>query len=193
MRKFIVGLIVGALLMFSGQAFGAITSLVGKKVSSELVVDVNGKEIGRGIIISNKAYLPVREVAIAFDADIGIKEGGVSLTTDVSESSPSRDVVAEESQLKVELESLRTTKEKLEKDIAAVPVSIKYFEETRIPQREDQLARAINDSQRESFQKDIQDFKNIVLEKKASLPILEAELTTVIAKIAELEEQSTEQ
>ncbi|QMV44473.1 hypothetical protein [Cohnella cholangitidis] len=82
-RKYAVGIVIGAVLMYSGQAFGETISNIGKKVTGELTVELNGNDIGTGVVISNKTYLPVRDIANAFKAGIEVKEGGVSLTTEV--------------------------------------------------------------------------------------------------------------
>jgi len=70
MRKFLLGLFVGAILMFSGQAFGAIDSLVGKKVSAEIIVSLNENEIDKAIIVEGRSYLPVRSMSNAMGLKI---------------------------------------------------------------------------------------------------------------------------
>lgn len=63
MKKFIAGVIVGAVLFTGVQAFAAGVSLVGKKVGSEAELYLDGKRMSDVIVIDGKSYAPLREIA----------------------------------------------------------------------------------------------------------------------------------
>lgn len=65
MKKFISGVIVGALIFGAlPGAFAASKSFVGKTIKSELSVYFNGKKLeDSAIVTEGKSYLPVRKVA----------------------------------------------------------------------------------------------------------------------------------
>jgi len=71
MKKFIIGLCaVFVITTVGATAYGAVNSLVGKKVQSEAPVIVNGEEIGDAIIIDGVSYLPVRKVSETLGLDV---------------------------------------------------------------------------------------------------------------------------
>ena len=52
MKKFIAGVVVGAIIASALPAYGAVTTLVGKKVAGESIVELNGETVGTAIIAS---------------------------------------------------------------------------------------------------------------------------------------------
>lgn len=97
MKKFVIGLIVGAIAMVSTQALGAEISFTGKKVSGETVVKVNGEVAGNAIIVDNKSFIPVRDISNKIGAEVSLEKGGlISLTFPNSTGNlPSSDTNAE--------------------------------------------------------------------------------------------------
>ncbi|ASS66209.1 hypothetical protein [Paenibacillus sp. RUD330] len=79
MKKFIMGLVVGAVLMMTGQLYAA-SPLLGKKVESSVSVILNGKSIGSGIVVDSKTYLPVRTISDAMGMKTTYKSGVVTVT-----------------------------------------------------------------------------------------------------------------
>jgi predicted nucleotide-binding protein len=70
MKKVIAGLIAGIVLMFSVQAFGDGISFTGKKVDGETAVTINGKEVGKAVVINGKSFAPVREITGGFGGKV---------------------------------------------------------------------------------------------------------------------------
>lgn len=70
MKKKIGILVILSLLVFASQAFAGTLSKVGKKVSGESSVYVNGNQINSAIIVDNSAYAPLRAVAEALGVDL---------------------------------------------------------------------------------------------------------------------------
>ncbi|KJB88573.1 copper amine oxidase [Paenibacillus sp. E194] len=84
------GVVIGSLIATAGSAFAdQIKSLVGKKVTGEYTVIVNGKELqDKGAVIDGKTNVPVRGVSQALGADIRV-EGKKILVTSKQEVSAS--------------------------------------------------------------------------------------------------------
>jgi len=88
MRKYLIGAVAGAVLMFGIQA-GASGVLTGSKVAGEKAVNFNGKSIGQAAIINNTSYLPVRAVANSLGLDINLDGRAINLSTPESVTAPS--------------------------------------------------------------------------------------------------------
>ncbi|MFB9274543.1 hypothetical protein [Cohnella cellulosilytica] len=70
-RKYAIGLIVGAVLMYSGQAVAESVSKIGKKVQAEYNVKVDGKVLNtKALAVDNQTYTPNRVLADAIGYDI---------------------------------------------------------------------------------------------------------------------------
>ncbi|WP_217597182.1 copper amine oxidase N-terminal domain-containing protein [Cohnella sp. GbtcB17] len=78
MRKIIVGMLIGAALMFGIQAGAA--SLAGSKVAGTKDVTLYGKAIGQAAIINNSSYLPVRSLSEALGLGIDLSGGKINLS-----------------------------------------------------------------------------------------------------------------
>lgn len=85
MKKFVMGLIIGAFLMCSTQVFAAGISYLGKKVDGQVDVQVDGKVIGKAVIIQGKSFAPVRDIVTSMGGSVDSTTGGViSLSTNES-------------------------------------------------------------------------------------------------------------
>ncbi|MEI2280682.1 stalk domain-containing protein [Paenibacillus polysaccharolyticus] len=80
------GILIGFVLSSSAGAFAdSAKSLVGKKVSGEYTVVVNGQKLtDKGAIIDGKANVPVRGISEALGADI--KVSGKTITVNTSDT-----------------------------------------------------------------------------------------------------------
>ncbi|PWV97432.1 hypothetical protein DFQ01_12176 [Paenibacillus cellulosilyticus] len=81
MRKYIIGFIIGIIAASAVPVYGAVSTLVGKKVEGEIPVSYNSKQIGNGIIIDGRSYLPVRSVSDAVGLNLNVSKEGVQLST----------------------------------------------------------------------------------------------------------------
>lgn len=77
------GVFIGAMLATSTGVFAdSVKSLLGKKVTGEYTVIVNGKKIAdRGAIIDGRANVPVRGISEALEADIKVNGKTIIVTT----------------------------------------------------------------------------------------------------------------
>lgn len=77
MKKFVVGLIIGAVAMYAGQAGAA--QFIGSKVAGTKDVTLNGVTIGQAAIINNSSYVPVRSLANGLGLNIDLEGGKINL------------------------------------------------------------------------------------------------------------------
>lgn len=81
------GIIIGALVATAGSAFAdQVKSLIGKTVTAEYDVVVNGKTLGdKGAAIDGRANVPVRSIANAIGADIRVEGKKILVTLEQEE------------------------------------------------------------------------------------------------------------
>ncbi|EJW17004.1 copper amine oxidase [Paenibacillus alvei] len=77
------GIVIGSLIATAGSAFAdQIKSIVGKKVTGEYTVIVNGKELqDKGAVIDGKTNVPVRGVSQALGAEIRVEGKKILVTS----------------------------------------------------------------------------------------------------------------
>lgn len=176
MKKFIAGIVVGVVIASVVPAYGAVSSLIGKKVAGESVVKLNGKEIGTAVIIDNKSYLPVRNVANAMDMQVAPKTGEINLTVSIPNDA-----------IESELHTLRTNKGYYEKEIKNLQGIIKNLEEVAIPQAIARVEAKTIESEKQLEEQRVEEFKQTLADKKQQLSDTQTKLDEINARIAELE------
>jgi hypothetical protein len=178
MKKFIAGALFGGLIAMALPVSAEVASLVGAKVAGETTVTLNGSTVGTAIIVDNKSYLPVRDTAVAFGAEVTPSAGEISLTTKISNDA-----------IESELYTLRTDKADYENRIAKSQSTIKNLEEVVIPKNEKKVAESRNDAVRAQNQKFLDDSIKSLADQKQKLAEYQAKLEAINARIAELEAQ----
>lgn len=138
MRKYISGIIIGALLMLGTSAFAdEIKSVVGKAIQGQFDITVDGKKLKNPVIVlDGTSYAPVRE----FGESIGYEvlfdtEGGVILNKIEEETSVSHlETLSTEDMLKLEYNRnlLKSTIERLASNEATLESSRQYNEEAQL-------------------------------------------------------------
>lgn len=73
MKRFISGIIVGALLFGGASVFADSVGLIGQKVQGLFVIEKGGKKIADAVIIKGSAYAPVKAVADAAGANLTVE------------------------------------------------------------------------------------------------------------------------
>jgi hypothetical protein len=185
MKKFISGVVVGALLMVSTQAFGANINFIGKKVANETVVKVNGEEAGKAIIVENKSFIPVRDISEKIGAEIAFEKGGViALTTEQVPTTPTTpDTPTTPS---VEVTNLEKAIKKKNEEIADTKYKITATSE-KVEQFSDLTSSAINAADRQRYQLNHDAFKKSLDQLEVTLTDQETELADLEAQLAELQ------
>ncbi|MNO36221.1 hypothetical protein D3C76_262880 [compost metagenome] len=73
MKKYVAGFIAGIVFMLSASAFADTISLIGKKVTGEFSIVVNGKKLAdSGVVIDNKTNVPARALSDALGASVSV-------------------------------------------------------------------------------------------------------------------------
>ncbi|OMD44298.1 hypothetical protein [Paenibacillus odorifer] len=73
MKKFVSGVIVGALLFGGASVFADSASLIGQKVQGLFTVEKGGAKVADAIIINGSAYAPVRAISEATGTKLTIE------------------------------------------------------------------------------------------------------------------------
>jgi hypothetical protein len=86
---FILGIIVAS---SAGTAMAKVQSLVGQKVTGELTVVVNGRELSdKGAVINGRTNVPVRAIVDALNADLKLEGEKIDITTNSISDVSSKD------------------------------------------------------------------------------------------------------
>jgi len=194
MKKVISGIVIGALLFGAIPAIAATTSMIGKKVSQEVVIIRDGvKSTKPAIIIDGVTYAPVREVAESVGYSVAYKEGVVTLT---SEAAPPliADTTSENSDLGTllnERSSLGTKIISLNTDITILDQTIASLESSLADKKAENL---INDAMWlngiEIIEGKLTKQRDARSAKQAELVVLEPQLATLETQINSLKENT---
>lgn len=192
MKKFFMGLIVGALLMFSSQIYAASSKLLGNEVDNVMDVSLEGKTIGQAAVIDGTSYIPVRTLAEEFNLKVNVSPGEIKLSNPTAEENAKKaeentKKAADEQAVNDKMTDLEVKKGTIESNIESIKYDI----------TSDQEIIAINQTKLESPYKEIRDVaqKNIdklnqrITDNQTKLIQCESELADVNAQIAALETQ----
>ncbi|WP_145323005.1 copper amine oxidase [Paenibacillus xylanexedens] len=82
------GIVIGIVFSTTAGAFAdAVKSVVGKKVTGEYSVVVNGKTLSdKGAVIDSKANVPARALSEALGADVKVEGRTITITSEVENS-----------------------------------------------------------------------------------------------------------
>lgn len=82
------GIIIGVVVSTTGAAFAdTVKSMVGKKVTGEYTVIVDGKTLSdKGAVIDSKANVPVRALSEALGADVSVNGKTITITSEETAS-----------------------------------------------------------------------------------------------------------
>lgn len=167
------GIVIGAIVSTAGNAFAdQVKSLVGKKVTGEYEVVVNGKALqDKGAVIEGRTNVPVRGITQALGADFKVEGKKIVVTT--GQDGPTSTNGSSTSKLTSDNEYMGDSKKTLEE--------LKYSLENR------RLAPLYKE--RESILKEIEMLKKIQAEKpdldSSALEAKEKQLTEYDEMIAE--------
>jgi hypothetical protein len=183
MKKFIIGVVFGALIASAFPAYGAVTSLVGQTVDGQKEVKLNGKPVGTAIIVDSTSYLPVRDTAEAIGAQVEPSSGVINMTIPLTNDA-----------VESELYTLRSKKSFIEKKIVELQRIIKYQEEEAIPKtvEEEKIidSQAVRtDAEKANAHKRVDDLNKSLANNKQKLADYQTQLDAINARIAELEAQ----
>lgn len=207
MKKFFMGLIVGALLMFSSQIYAASTKLLGNEVDKVMNVKLDDKTIGQAAVIDGTSYLPVRTLADEFNLKVDVSASEIKLSNPSSEENAQK--AAEQQANMDQLTTLNDKKNKITSDIKSANDAIasdkdviarnektkseseskyqKYSADETIAESQKTVALNTFKHQIDIANNNIDKLNQRIAENQAKIAQYEADLTEVNAQIAALE------
>ena len=121
MRKYLIGVIIGSILLFGAQTFA--DSLIGKKVDGVVKVTVDGSELETAaVVIEGVSYAPLRAVAESLQLEVEYSDGVVILSRQDKEDSNLQEQIKDE--IRREIEAVEK-----EKEIEKIQNAIRGLEE----------------------------------------------------------------
>lgn len=169
MKKFVAGVIVGALLFGAIPVFADSISLIGAKVTGVFAVEKNGKKIADAAVINGSTYVPVRVMAEATGTPLNVE--GKKITLGLKDSST--DPIAE----------LTAKRGKLDNELSSTKTDLNIAETVFLPDLQKELEKAEADPVLSTFpgtvdilKQKIEEQKTLIEGYKKRIPELEAEL-----------------
>lgn len=179
MKKFILGIVVGALFATAGSAFAA-SGLIGKKVDSEAKVILNGESMSNGIVIEGKSYAPVRDITESLGLEVSyFKDSGKMAVIEIVKSDS--EVAKEQT-----LQNLEVKKAKAQEEIKLLTQAIENLEADNIKQKAD-MDTFTQDWVKVPIQHSIDTNNAGIEENKKRIAELQTEIAAIDAEIAKLE------
>lgn len=94
MKKYLVGFVVGVILTVGSTALADQVSKIGKKITDEYTVKLDGKELPvKAVAIDGTSYAPLRAVGETLGLEVGFENREVLLSTKGDEEGNGGDVV----------------------------------------------------------------------------------------------------
>lgn len=180
MKKLVIGIFIGALLMFSGQAFADTISRVGKKVGAEATVFLNGTQLSDAVIVDGKSFAPVRDIADAFGADVEFepatkeKKAVITLNGDIQAHPPDLQLII-----------YKQEKEQLESELASNKKVVENAE-VELKKAQSKLESAM-EWEKPLYIRDIDSYTAIKEESEARITEINERLNEINAEISKLE------
>lgn len=171
MKKFVSGIIVGALLFAGVSAAADGVGIIGKKVTGVYTIEKNGKQIAEAAIINGSAYAPVRAVAEASGAGLTV-EGKRIIMSEGAAVSTSNDIAINVPTSAENRELLETAIKQKEFNIADLEKSIGIYESMA-----KELAN--NGDLGKRAQSSADEYKKLVEQRKAELVELKQQLVNL--------------
>ena len=174
MKKLIIGFVLGAAFMVTGQAFADDISRFGKKIDGEAIVIKEGVEIGKAIITEGKSYVPAKDIAQAFGGDASYEKGVITITAASTEK--------EIKLLKIKQKSIEDDIKQTEEAIAqthAATESVRGYLERNNPGKTDVINAKMAEHEAEQ--------DKILAEYEYELEKLKSELAEINKQISALE------
>ncbi|OMD07178.1 hypothetical protein [Paenibacillus odorifer] len=174
MKKFISGVIVGALLFSGVTVFADSASLIGQKVQGLFTIEKNGKKVDDAIIINGTAYAPIRSVAEASGAKLTVEGKKIIMTGETSEVGVNNTA------------ALNVERDKTKADIERITAGIKDLETNVIPPYEAMAKEmATNGDLGKRAQASADEYKKLVEQRKTELAFLKEKLAQINTQLGE--------
>lgn len=185
MKKYIVGFLAGALFVLSSSAFADTISLIGKKVTGEYKVVVDGNAlVDKGAIIDNRTNVPVRGLSEALGANVSVD----NTTKTIYVTSESQETVVSEPQTIPQEGSVKVPEEQntpvldKEKEIKRIKYEISMLQDEITS-----LKLSIGTTKENPWNYDEAKVNSEVSKKEKGITDAEAKIKELEAQLAELQ------
>ena len=127
MRKYVVGFVVGALLIFGSQTIA--DSIVGKKIEGVTKVNLNGVDLSTpAIVVEGISYAPIRAISEALGLEVGYVDGVVTLKSGEDPVEQIKNEIKAEIQLEQEVSNLQNELSEKEEELLKLKDALKNIE-----------------------------------------------------------------
>lgn len=119
----VVGFIFGVCVaMYGSTAFAEVQSLIGKKVTGEMNVIVNGEKLqDKGAVIEGRTNAPIRALADSLGADLKVDGSTIYINTATTGSADKETLLQEKIKLENSIKTLTEEKNKMEEKYKLEP------------------------------------------------------------------------
>ncbi|MNB79510.1 hypothetical protein D3C75_262450 [compost metagenome] len=181
MKKYVAGFIAGIVFIISASAFADTVSLIGKKVTGEFLIVVNGKKLtDNGAVIDNKTNVPARALSEALGANVSVDNNTKTVYITSTESTSQINNPSEGS-AKVSDEPNALVLDK-EKEMKRIKYEIDMLKDNVIS-----LKLSIETTKDNPWNYDDSRVKSEVEKKEKSISEIESKIKELETKLAELE------
>ncbi|BCG57492.1 hypothetical protein [Paenibacillus sp. URB8-2] len=179
MKKFIMGVIVGALLFSGVTVFADSASLVGKmvKIQGLMSIEKSGNKIADAYVINGAAYAPVRAVSQASGSSLSVEGKKIIMNESTTDDEKA-----------VQLSAVQFKRTQLLKKITAAEGGVKVYETKYIPSAQEKYDTAKGTQYEQQAKEWLDARKSEYEQRKAELADLQQQLTDIDAQIAALQQ-----
>lgn len=174
MKKIFIGIIIGAMLMLAGQVYGAeVASHVGKRITNEYTITVDGKDLGvKAIVVDGVSHTPNRAIVEAMGGDVKFVDKTVVITTEKSDPAGGGSVETstptdQAARIRDSISSVESSIKSLNKEVELIEKSLLTYPEGESKER---LKAALEDKRAL-----IKKYEDTKVDLEAKLQALEAQ------------------
>ncbi|MEK5414502.1 hypothetical protein [Paenibacillus sp. FSL L8-0708] len=183
MKKFISGIIVGALLFAGTSVFADSVGLIGQKVQGLFTIEKSGVKVADAVIINGSAYAPVRAVADATGSELKV-EGKKIIMSDSSNKTV--DINGEEVNVSIRIKYLQDQIQTQKDSIKSKEDSIADIQ-GKITKIEKDIEASTSEGNKEIFRWNIDNYKKQITSIQAEIDAANAEIAALQAQVTALE------
>ncbi|MEK5415068.1 hypothetical protein [Paenibacillus sp. FSL L8-0708] len=176
MKKFISGVIVGALLFAGTSVFADSVGLIGQKVQGLFTIEKSGVKVADAVIINGSAYAPVRAVADATGSELKV-EGKKIIMSDSSNKTV--DINGEEVNVGIRIKYLQDQIRSYQESISS--------DKTLIEENQKNKDSVTSEGSKEIFQFTIDNLQKRINETQVKIDAANKEITALQAQVTALE------
>jgi hypothetical protein len=178
------GIIIGVVFSTSAGAFAdTVKSMVGKKVTGEYTIIVDGKKLSdKGAVIDSRANVPARSLSEALGADVSVTGKTINITSQTEESTVGSETttpVATSNKYTGQSKSSLEEQKRVLLDRILAPTKTGREEILKeIADAKDLMSKGVPVTNLEAFEKQLASYDKILSEANADLKLIDEALAT---------------